>query len=245
MGSSRNSFDFGFKKVSASQKTEKVKEVFERVSSRYDLMNDVMSLGIHRLWKTWFVESLPLQEKGVYLDIAGGTGDIAAALFNRLNRFKFQGHVFVCDSNPAMIRVGQKRFPLLSWVCSNGESLPFKNNSVDVITLAFGLRNMTHREEALKEIHRVLRPGGKFACLEFSHPLPPFQKVYDFYSFRIIPKMGRWIAQDEAAYQYLSESIRTFLTREELLDLMKKSGYGRTTVELFTGGIVALHTGYK
>ena len=241
----KEAYDFGLKKVSASEKTQKVTSVFERVASRYDLMNDVMSLGIHRLWKKWFVESLPLLQDGVYLDVAGGTGDIAQAIFERLNHFGFKAQVTVSDINPAMIDVGQKRYPHLSWVCSNAEDLPLKDNSIDVYTIAFGLRNVTRREKALQEAYRVLRPGGKFACLEFSQVLPPFQKLYDFYVFRIIPKMGEWVAQDKEAYQYLSESIQAFLTREELLELMRKVGFERARYETITGGIVALHVGYK
>ncbi|HUX78999.1 MAG TPA: class I SAM-dependent methyltransferase [Alphaproteobacteria bacterium] len=238
-------FDFGFETVSAAEKTEKVSHVFERVASRYDLMNDVMSLGLHRLWKARFVESLPLRDQGVYLDVAGGTGDIAQAIFERLRRFKFQAEIIVSDINPAMIAVGQKRHPHLSWMCSNAEDLSIENESIDVYTIAFGLRNVTYREKALAEAYRVLRPGGKFACLEFSHVLPPLEKIYDFYAFHLIPRMGEWIAQDKEAYRYLSESIQTFLTREELLNLMKKVGFERTKCETLARGIVALHTGYK
>jgi len=245
MTSLKDKFDFGFETVSAAEKTEKVTHVFERVSSRYDLMNDVMSLGIHRLWKKWFVESLPLHDHGVYLDVAGGTGDIASSLFQRLSRFGFQAQVLVSDINPAMIEVGKKRFPHLSWTCASAETLPFPDNSVDVITIAFGLRNVTHRDKALAEFYRILKPGGKMACLEFSQPTYPLQKLYDLYSFHIIPKLGEVIAQDREAYQYLSESIRTFLTRDELLLLMKEVEFSRTKYETFTGGVVALHTGYK
>ena len=242
---SKKTFDFGFATVSAAEKTEKVTKVFERIASRYDLMNDVMSLGVHRLWKTWLIESLPLRHQGVYLDVAGGTGDIAQTIFERLERFKFHAQITISDINPAMITVGQERYPHLSWLCSNAEDLPLGDNSVDVYTIAFGLRNITHREKALSEAFRVLRPGGKFACLEFSHVIPPLQKFYDFYAFHIIPKIGDWVAQDKEAYQYLSESIRTFLTREELLALMRKVGFERSHYETYTGGIVALHTGYK
>ncbi len=245
MKPSEDKFDFGFEKVSASKKTEKVTHVFERVSSRYDVMNDVMSFGIHRLWKAWFVKSLPLRQNGVYLDVAAGTGDIGAAIFNRLKQFGLQAQILMCDPNPAMIAEGKKRFPHLSWLCAPAEALPFADNSVDVYTIAFGLRNVTHRERALAEAYRVLRPGGKFACLEFSQPLRPLQKLYDLYSFHIIPKMGEWIAGDKDAYLYLSESIKTFLTREDLLVLMKNVGFERAKFEIYTGGVVACHTGYK
>ena len=238
-------FDFGYEKVSASEKTEKVTGVFKRVASHYDLMNDVMSLGIHRLWKAWFVASLPIKQNGVYLDVAGGTGDIAQAIFERLKTFGSQSTITVSDINPSMIEVGKAHRPHLSWLCSNAEVLPLEDNSIDVYTIAFGLRNVTRREDALKEAFRVLKPGGKFACLEFSQVSPSLQWAYDFYSFHIIPRMGKWIAKDKDAYQYLSESIQTFLTREELLDLMKKVGFNQARYEMYTKGIVALHTGYK
>lgn len=238
-------FDFGFKKLSASEKTEKVKGVFESVASRYDLMNDIMSLGIHRVWKSRFVESLPLHQKGTYLDVAGGTGDIAQAIFERLKSYNFQAHITVSDINPAMIDVGYKRHPHLSWLCGNAEEVPLKDNSIDVYTIAFGLRNVTQREKALQEAYRVLKPGGMFACLEFSQAHPSLQKAYDFYAFHVIPKIGEWVAHDKDAYQYLSESIRTFLTRDELLSLMKKVGFERARYEVYTGGIVAFHSGYK
>ncbi len=241
----KNDFDFGFEKVSAMEKTEKVTRVFERVATRYDVMNDVMSLGLHRLWKSWFVGSLPLHNQGVYLDVATGTGDIAHALFERLQSFKIQAEITVSDINPSMISVGEKRHPHLTWICSNAEDLPFEDHSVDVYTIAFGLRNVTHREKALAEAYRVLRPGGKFACLEFSQVIPPLQKLYDFYAFHVIPQLGKWIAHDKDAYQYLSESIRTFLTQEELLALMRTVGFERARYETYTGGIVALHTGYR
>lgn len=239
------SFDFGFQAVSAEEKTEKVAEVFESVASHYDMMNDVMSLGIHRLWKKRFVESLPLRQNGTYLDVAGGTGDIAYAIQRRLKSFGIQAHLKVSDINPAMIEVGQRRYPALQWLLANAEDLPLEDNSVDVYTIAFGLRNVTQKDKALAEAFRVLRPGGKFACLEFSQVYAPLQKFYDLYSFHIIPRIGEWIAQDKAAYQYLSESIRTFLTREELLGLMKQAGFKRARYEILSFGIVALHTGYK
>lgn len=238
-------YDFGFEKVSSSEKGERVSRVFKSVASSYDLMNDLMSLGLHRLWKRWFVESLPLKDQGVYLDVAGGTGDIAQAILRRLQRFRMQAEVIVSDINPSMIQKGQQRHSNLTWVCSNAESLPLPDSSVDVYTISFGLRNVTQREKALEEAHRVLRPGGKFSCLEFSQVSAPLQKFYDIYVFQIIPQMGEWVAQDKAAYQYLSESIRTFLTREELATLMKKVGFEKVRYETYSGGIVALHTGYK
>lgn len=238
-------FDFGFQKVSAEEKTERVTGVFEKVASRYDVMNDVMSLGIHRLWKKRFVDSLPLRQNGVYLDVAGGTGDIAQSISKRLKFFGVHANLTVSDINPAMIEVGQKRYPELEWLLANAEELPLEDNSVDVYTIAFGLRNVTQKERALQEAFRVLKPGGKFSCLEFSQVHSPLQKIYDFYSFHIIPKMGEWIARDKDSYQYLSESIRTFLTRDELLGLMKQVGFEKGRYEIFSHGIAAHHTGYK
>lgn len=245
MTSSNKDFDFGFEKVSANEKGERVSSVFKSVASSYDVMNDLMSFGIHRLWKAWFVASLPLQDQGVYLDVAGGTGDIAQAIFERLRRFRFQADIIVSDINPSMIQKGRQKHPHLAWLCSNAEDLPLEDNSVDVYTIAFGLRNVTHREKALQEAYRVLRPGGKFSCLEFSQIHPSLEKFYDFYTFHMIPKLGEWVARDKEAYQYLSESIRTFLTREELRAIMKNVGFERVRYETYTGGIVALHTGYK
>ncbi|MBS0272400.1 MAG: class I SAM-dependent methyltransferase [Proteobacteria bacterium] len=242
---STKDFDFGFERVSAQEKTGKVTDVFERVASHYDMMNDLMSLGLHRLWKRKFVESLPIHHNGVYLDVAGGTGDIAQAIFTRLNRFKCPAQIIVSDINPAMIEKGKMRHPHLSWLCSNAEDLPLDGNSVDVYTIAFGLRNVTYREKALQEAYRLLKPGGKFSCLEFSQVNSSLEKLYDFYAFHIIPKMGEWVAHDREAYQYLSESIRTFLTKKELLVLMKKVGFEKASYETYTGGIVALHHGYK
>lgn len=240
-----DTFDFGFERVSASEKTEGVTHIFERVSSRYDLMNDAMSFGLHRVWKRWFVESLPLYQGGNYLDVAAGTGDIGSAIAARLRRFKITAQISLCDINPAMIAAGCQRFPQLSWVCATAESLPFEDQSMDVYTIAFGLRNVTRRKQALREAYRVLRPGGYFACLEFSQPIPPLQRLYDMYSFRIIPKIGALLAQDEKAYQYLVESIRTFLPKEGLVALMQDVGFSTVKCQTFTGGIVALHTGYK
>lgn len=242
---SEKNFFFGFQKVTAESKTENVKSVFTRVASRYNLMNDTMSLGLHRRWKRLFVNSLPLIQDGTYLDVAGGTGDIGQALFSRLSSFGIPAQILVSDINPSMVHVGQSHHPHLTWLCSNGETLPLEDNSVDVYTISFGLRNVTHREKALCEAYRVLKPGGKFACMEFSHVSPPLQTLYDFYLFHVIPKLGDWIAQDKESYQYLSESIRTFLTPQDLLDLLKQVGFESTNYSLYSKGIVALHSGYK
>lgn len=239
------SYDYGFEKVSADEKTSKVTNVFERVASRYDLMNDVMSLGIHRLWKHRFVNSLPMIEKGTYLDVAGGTGDIAEGITGRLKKFNMTASQIIADINPAMIEEGKSKRPHFSWLCASAEALPLADNSVDVYTIAFGLRNVTHKEAALEEAYRVLRPGGKFSCLEFSQVLPPLQKFYDLYSFHLIPRFGEWIAKDKEAYQYLVESIRTFYMREELISELKTIGFQHVKAETYSAGVTALHTGYK
>ncbi len=243
--SPNDKFSFGYEKVSASEKNERVSRVFKSVASSYDLMNDLMSFGLHRVWKTWFVDSLPLKDGGVYLDVAGGTGDIAQAIFERLNRYSMRANIFVSDINFSMIQKGKQRRPHLTWLDSNAESLPLRDSSVDVYTISFGLRNVTLQEQALEEAYRVLKPGGKFLCLEFSHVSAPLEGLYDIYAFHIIPKIGKWVAADEDAYQYLSESIRTFMTREELAQMMENIGFEKVRFKSFSGGIVALHTGYK
>lgn len=245
MNSEKDTVDFGFEKISTALKTPRISDLFNRVSSRYDLMNDLMSFGMHRLWKRRFVESLPLHDQGRYLDVAGGTGDIASAIAARLKKCGFCAETLVCDLTPGMMEEGRKKGGDLFWVCGNAEDLPFLDGSVDVVTMAFGLRNMTHRDRALQEAHRVLRPGGTFACLEFSHPVAPLQKAYDFYSFQVIPRIGQCVAQDQAAYQYLSESIRTFPSREALSASLREQGFQGVHFEIFTGGIVAVHQGQK
>lgn len=239
--------DFGYKKVLESEKSSLVGDVFKRVSGNYDLMNDVMSGGLHRLWKRSFVRSLPLKGGAHYLDVAGGTGDIAKAIWGRLSERGLSSTITVSDINPHMMREGQKRCAGLdlTWSCGDAEALPFPDASVDVYTIAFGLRNVTHIDKALAEAVRVLRPGGVFACLEFSEVAAPLKPFYDLYSFKILPLMGEVIAKDRDAYQYLAESIRTFPNQESLKTMMKEAGFERTSYTNYTGGIVAVHKGYK
>lgn len=243
---SKESFDFGFEKVSATQKTEKVTDVFQRIAPHYNLMLDATTLGMHRLWKYNFVKTIPLQKNGVYLDLASGTGDIANGIYKRLQDNNIAAYITASDINPAMLEEGRKRYPHLSWLCANAENLPLESNSVDVVTIAFGLRTVTHQEKALLEAHRVLRPGGKFSCLELSPDVSPLLlPFYNFFALHIIPKIGESIIKDKAAYQYLGQSGKTFLSRNELLALMKKVGFEQTTVDVYTAGVVAVHAGYK
>lgn len=239
--------DFGFEKVSSKEKTAKVTDVFRRVSSKYDLMNDVMSGGLHRLWKTWFVNSLPMQGQAHYLDVAGGTGDIAFNIYKNLVSRGLRSEITICDINSAMLAEGQKKFSNtpMKWSCGNAEALPFTDNSVDVYTIAFGLRNVTNKIKALEEAHRVLKPGGTFACMEFSKVTPILEKPYELYSFKILPLMGKFIANDPDAYQYLAESIKKFPDQETLKTMMSDAGLSNPSYENYSGGIVSVHRAIK
>src|SRR6185369_1421913 len=213
---------FGFQKAeSAETRTAKVLEVFKSVAPKYDLMNDLMSLGVHRLWKADFVRRVDPAAGEKILDLAGGTGDIAFAMTKR------GAKVTVCDINPEMLKAGQARaldkgfHKKIEWVEGNAETLPFDDNSFDAVTIAFGLRNVTHISQALEEVARVLKPGGRFYCLEFSRPALPFlEKIYDRYSFSVLPWLGQKVAGDAASYQYLAESIRAFPEQDKLAKLM-------------------------
>lgn len=239
---------FGFEKVSAAEKTERVKGVFNNVAKKYDLMNDIMSLGIHRLWKNNLMNQMRAKAGDVLLDVAGGTGDIGF----RFIRDYPDSKVIFCDLNENMLRVGRDRaydkgmLKGLEWVVGNAESIPLPSNSVDFYTIAFGFRNVTHREVALKEALRVLKPGGRFFCLEFSHlSLPVLQKLYDQYSFHLLPLMGKIFASDAESYQYLAESIRQFPRADDLKKLIEEAGFYSVTYELHMQGIAALHKGWK
>ena len=240
---------FGYQKVDSQEKTRLVEDVFSSVASRYDLMNDLMSGGLHRLWKRKFISIIHPRAEHRLLDLAGGTGDIS---FHYLKRTKGEAKITVCDLNQDMLDVGQDRaldkgiIKEIDWVQGNAEKLPFEDNSFDVCTIAFGLRNVTHIDNALAEIYRVLKPGGRFFCLEFSHVvLPVLDKIYDAYSFHIIPKLGEWIAKDAESYQYLAESIRQFPKQQELVERMGNAGFKSARYRNMTGGIVAIHSGVK
>ncbi len=245
---------FGEKQVSPEEKTEGVIGVFDSVADQYDLMNDFMSLGVHRLWKDKFIRMIrPRLEKDGrlmdYLDVAGGTGDIAFRIRKKIGT---GANITLCDLNENMLNVGKDRaidkgwINDFEWVTGNAESLPFQDNSVDIYTIAFGLRNVTHIDTALSEAYRALRPGGKFFCLEFSHVTPALlAKAYDLYSYNVIPKIGKKIANDEDSYQYLVESIRKFPTQKNLCERIKNVGFKRAKYNNLSAGIVAIHQGTK
>lgn len=239
---------FGFKRVNQAEKQGLVRGVFDSVASRYDVMNDAMSFGLHRLWKNTFTNNLPLLGKdAAILDVAGGTGDIARRL-----HAKTGAPIMVLDINEAMLRAGIDRqfdegdkTPMYH-ICGNAEALPLPDNVCDLYTIAFGLRNVTNIDAALSEAYRVLKPGGQFRCLEFS-PVdrPIIKQVYDAYSFHILPKMGSVLAGDADAYQYLAESIRMFPKASDLATRMRQSGFDKANYTTLTFGVVAIHTGWK
>jgi demethylmenaquinone methyltransferase/2-methoxy-6-polyprenyl-1,4-benzoquinol methylase len=241
---------FGFEAVSSSEKTSRVRDVFRRVASKYDLMNDLMSLGIHRLWKDHLVWELHLPQNAGVLDVAGGTGDIAFRLKKTYPHLNLS--ITVCDLTPEMLEVGRDRainqgiVKGIEWVCGNAETLALADNSIDLYTIAYGLRNVTHIDKALAEAFRVLKPGGKFVCLEFSHvTASPLRQAYDAYSFQLLPLLGKWVAHDRAAYQYLVESIRQFPNQETLADMIKAAGFPSADWVNLLGGISCIHTGIK
>ncbi len=238
---------FGFTPVDPAEKAGLVRAVFDSVSERYDLMNDLMSAGVHRLWKATLMQLVRPQPGMTLLDVAGGTGDIAL-------RFLEQGggHVHICDINESMLRVGRDRainkgvLSHIDWVTGDAERLPIASRSVDAYTIAFGLRNVSGIDAALAEARRVLKPGGRFFCLEFSHVvLPLLREVYDAYSFTILPKIGGFVAGDEAAYRYLVESIRKFPDQDSLARRVAAAGFGQVRYRNLTGGIAAIHSGWR
>ncbi|HBY34179.1 MAG TPA: bifunctional demethylmenaquinone methyltransferase/2-methoxy-6-polyprenyl-1,4-benzoquinol methylase UbiE, partial [Delftia acidovorans] len=220
--------------------------VFDSVASRYDVMNDLMSGGLHRAWKAYTVMVANLKEGDKALDIAGGTGDLALAFAKKVGS---TGQVVHTDINEAMLRVGRDRLinkgVILPTMVCDAEALPFPDNHFDLVSVAFGLRNMTHKDAALKEMNRVLRPGGKLLVLEFSKVAKPLEKAYDWYSFKILPAMGKLVAGDDASYRYLAESIRMHPGQEDLKRLMQECGFGHVDYHNMTGGIAALHVGIK
>ncbi len=237
---------FGFESIDEREKARRVRGVFDAVAPRYDLMNDLMSLGLHRAWKAYAVLVAGLRPGHQVLDLAGGTGDLALAFARKVGA---TGRVVHTDINEAMLRTGRDRLldagvALPTLVC-DAEKLPFAADSFDVVSVAFGLRNMTHKDLALAEMNRVLKPGGKLLVLEFSKVAKPLAKAYDWYSFKVLPQLGRLVAGDGAPYQYLAESIRMHPNQQELKDLMKKEGFGHVDYHNLSGGVVALHVGIK
>ena len=237
---------FGYKSVDEADKARHVRGVFDSVAPKYDLMNDLMSGGLHRAWKAFTVLVADVQEGDAVLDIAGGTGDLAMAFAKKVGK---SGQVVHTDINEAMLRTGRDRLldagVSLPTVVCDAEQLPFPDNHFAVVSVAFGLRNMTHKEAALAEMRRVLRPGGKLLVLEFSKVAPPLQKVYDWYSFKVLPRLGQWVAGDDASYRYLAESIRMHPDQRTLKTMMHKGGFGHVDYHNLTGGLVALHVGIK
>jgi len=247
-GMSRETTHFGYETVPVGDKAQRVKGVFDSVAGSYDLMNDLMSGGLHRLWKRFTIAQAAVRRGQSVLDLAGGTGDLAGKFASQVGS---SGHVVLADINASMLRQGRSRLidagvaGNLSIAQVNAECLPFAPSSFDCITIAFGLRNVTDKEAALASMLRVLKPGGKLLILEFSKPAEALKPVYDLYSFRILPLLGKLVADDEASYQYLAESIRMHPGQEELLGMMRDAGFERCRYHNLAGGIVALHVGYK
>lgn len=237
---------FGFEAVEEREKARRVRGVFDSVASSYDAMNDLMSAGLHRLWKRYTITVANPRPGDRVLDIAGGTGDLDLAFAPLVAP---TGLVVHTDINESMLRAGRDRLIdqglLLPTLVCDAEQLPFPDSHFDIVTVAFGLRNMTHKELALKEMNRTLRPGGKLLVLEFSKVVPPLRKAYDWYSFNVLPKLGAWVAKDEASYRYLAESIRMHPDQEALRAMMREAGFGHVDVHNLSAGVTALHVGLK
>jgi len=247
---------FGYQEVAEAEKSRRVRGVFESVAGRYDLMNDLMSGGIHRLWKAAMIDWLDPRPGQRHVDVAGGTGDIALRILERVGPAR-AGPMVVCDLTPEMLRIGADRAfdrglfgaacPAgLHWLCADAQALPLAARSIDTVTIAFGLRNVTRIEAALAEAYRVLVPGGRFLCLEFSRvAVPLIADLYDLYSFKVLPALGEAVTGDRAAYQYLAESIRRFPAQDDLAALMAGAGFEQVRYRNLSGGIAALHSGWR
>ena len=237
---------FGFKTVDERQKAHHVRAVFDSVASKYDVMNDLMSMGLHRAWKAYTVAVANVRPGDQVLDLAGGTGDLARAFARKAGA---SGTVIHTDINEAMLQQGRARLEnegvLLPTTICDAEALPFAEGRFDLVSVAFGLRNMTHKDRALAEMQRVLKPGGRLLVLEFSRVAPPLQKAYDWYSFKVLPRIGSWVAGDADSYRYLAESIRVHPAQAELKAMMKAAGFGHVDVHNLSAGVVALHVGIK
>lgn len=240
---------FGYQSIPSDLKTERVASVFRSVAHRYDVMNDLMSFGLHRLWKRLAVAQCEVRPKDWILDLAGGTGDLSSHFAKQIGT---EGKVVLADINEAMLQKGRTRLlnqgitQSIVFIQANAESIPFQNNSFDRIAIAFGLRNVTHKEQALQEMARVLKPGGKLLILEFSElRSETLSALYNTYSFSVLPKLGKWICQDADSYRYLAESIRMHPNQEALKTMMQAAGFERVEYQNLHAGIVAIHTGYK
>ena len=242
---------FGFRDVPESEKEGLVREVFSSVARRYDLMNDLMSGGVHRFWKDGMVEWLNPQPGWRVLDVAGGTGDIAFRISDAVRRRGGGANVAVCDINAEMIGEGRRRAQerdegSIEWVVGDAEALPFSDVSADAVTIAFGIRNVTHIDRVLDEARRVLKPGGRFLCLEFARcDAPGLDALYDRFSFSVLPRLGEWVARDAESYRYLAESIRRFPPPAAFAKMIEKAGLSRVRVRNMTGGIAALHSAWR
>jgi demethylmenaquinone methyltransferase/2-methoxy-6-polyprenyl-1,4-benzoquinol methylase len=249
MDNSGRKADFGFEQVAWGDKAGRVRSVFASVAGKYDVMNDLMSFGVHRLWKHFTLSLTGLAQGQRALDVAGGTGDLAAGLLRQVGK---SGRVVLSDVNPAMLEIGRDRLLDQGWagnvdcIVADAERLPFEDNCFDCVTIGFGLRNVTDQAAALASMHRVLKPGGQLLVLEFSTPVAPGLKpIYDAYSFNVLPLLGRLVAQDEASYRYLAESIRRHPNQETLLAMLRDASFAQARYHNLTGGIVAVHRGYK
>jgi demethylmenaquinone methyltransferase/2-methoxy-6-polyprenyl-1,4-benzoquinol methylase len=249
MDNSGRKVDFGYEQVAWGDKAERVHSVFASVARKYDVMNDLMSFGVHRLWKHFTLSLTGLRPGQRALDVAGGTGDLAAGMLRQVGK---SGRVVLSDVNPAMLEIGRDRLldegfaGNVECLIADAENLPFEDNSFDCVTIGFGLRNVTDKAAALKSMHRVLKTGGQLLVLEFSTPTAPGLKpIYDAYSFKVLPLLGRFVARDEASYRYLAESIRMHPNQEALLEMLRAAGFAQARYHNLTGGIVALHRGYK
>lgn len=273
MSQQNDTTHFGFQTVRTEEKQSLVRGVFDSVAERYDLMNDLMSGGVHRVWKAALIDWMAPRPGQHLLDVAGGTGDIALRFLDRTARIASvrraemrdrgeevdepppgtpQGHATLCDINLEMLKVGRDRavdkgrLAGLSWACGNAESLPFPDRTFDIYTIAFGLRNVTHIDRALAEARRVLKPGGRFFCLEFSRVVVPgLDRAYDIYSFQVLPRLGQVVARNREAYQYLAESIRRFPPQDRLVDMMADAGLRRNSYRNLSGGIACIHSGWR
>ena len=252
--SDQDTVSFGFRDVARTEKQGLVRNVFDRSARKYDLMNDLMSLGVHRVWKDITVTKAGPRPGARLIDVAGGTGDIARAWLDRADAMTLRrgtdqyAEAVVADINEQMLLAGLKRGERdrLDWCTANAECLPFDDGVADAITIGFGIRNVTDRIKALKDMRRVLKPGGRFVCLEFSRPTTrPLEKLYDAWSFGAIPKIGEWVAKDRDSYQYLVESIRRFPDQETFLGMVRDAGFGNAKYRNLSMGIACLHSGWK
>ena len=249
--SDNNTASFGFRDVPEAEKEGVVREVFSSVAARYDLMNDLMSAGVHRIWKDAMVEWLNPQPGWNSIDVAGGTGDIAFRIVEMARARGGEAAVTVCDINEKMVGEGKRRAEAkeegaIRWTVGDAEALPVPDASFDSYTIAFGIRNVTHIEKALSEARRVLKPGGRFLCLEFSQvEVPGLDTLYDAYSFKLLPQMGGLVGGDAESYRYLAESIRRFPTREKFAQMIGAAGLGQVKVRILSGGIAAMHSGWR